>query len=717
MKTVEKEKTLRLTNNFYLLLITEDGNILDSNEYFNQDFFHSQNTKKNSNIYNFLHPTSNTTFKTSLQTVLHKNCPYTTSLLLKNEILHKQIWEFRKITVSSVDYFLCFGTDAREDTLSIDQLNKQKAAFNKIKTGIFIHEKQYEISDVNDDATQLLSHSVDEIKGNFYYKNLWADKNNNGTQSTENISKTKTLSWLNGINDNRIFNFHCLSIPNSNSEIEYPCVTFFYEIKKSHSMKRVVSNQQFESLFSDFFSKSGSMKWIVDEHENLFFANDSFLNFFKLPKTAIDKNLFDIFPDSIAKLFHSGHKYVLENDNIQNYIQHSRQANGKEFFLLTNIYALASSGVTRLIAGEAIDITDSTKTKKELDNAVDRLNMMTKSTSDSIWEWNIKTGEIFRNESLHKLIGYLSMETTDLSWWYDQIHPDDKEKVEQKISYTLSHHEQVWEQEYRFKCRDGSFMQVFDRGYVMYEYGIPVKMIGTIQDLSKIKALEEYLYSEKIQNKKDIAQTIISVQEKERTNLGHELHDNVNQILMAAKLYLGMVQIDDAEKNEMKDKAVEYIMNAIEEIRILSKKLVIPQLKDGNLKTSINTLIKDIELTTGLKIDFIYEEKVEEMLQNKKLTFFRIAQEQIKNIIKHSQASHVEIKILASNKYYFLLLIKDNGVGFDTGLVREGIGLSNIFERAKLYDGSVTINSSPGNGCELVVELPKRQDRIDSENI
>lgn len=716
MKTVEKEKTLRLTNNFYLLLITEDGNILDSNEYFNQDFFHSQNTKKNSNIYNFLHPTSNTTFKTSLQTVLHKNCPYTTSLLLKNEILHKQIWEFRKITVSSVDYFLCFGIETREDTVSIDQLNIQKEDFNKIKTGIFIHEQQNEISDVNDDATQLLSQSVDEIKNNTYFKNLWSAEKNNDSQTTDEVSKTKSLSWINGMNDSRIFNFHLLTIPELNQVSVHSGVTFFYEIKKRRPITEDLGNTKFESLFSDFFSKSGSMKWIVDEHENLFFANDSFLNFFKLPKTVIDKNLFEIFPDSIAKLFHSGHKYVLENDNIQNYIQHSRQANGKEFFLLTNIYALASSGVTKLIAGEAIDITDSTKTKKELDNAVERLNMMTKSTSDSIWEWNIKTGEIFRNESLHNLIGYQPMDTSDLSWWYDQIHPEDKENVEQKISYTLSHHEQVWEQEYRFRCRDGSFMQVFDRGYIMYEYGIPVKMIGTIQDLSKIKALEANLFSEKIQNQKEIAQTIISVQEKERTNLGHELHDNVNQILMAAKLYLGMVQIDDAEKNEMKDKAVEYIMNAIEEIRILSKKLVIPQLKDGNLITSINTLIKDIELTTKIKINFSYDENVENMLQFKKIAFFRIVQEQIKNTIKHSQASLVEIKIFSSDKYFYKLLIQDNGVGFDTSITRQGIGLSNIFERAKLNDGTVTINSSPGNGCELIVEIPKRQEIIDSEN-
>lgn len=471
-----------------------------------------------------------------------------------------------------------------------------------------------------------------------------------------------------------------------------------------------------ENIFSDFFSRSGSMKWVVDENDNLIFANKSFLKFFFLNEEVINRNLFEIFPETIAQLFSNGHKYVLNHGDIQNYIQHSRQADGKEYYLLTNLHAITVNPFPTFIGGEAFDITEITKSKKELNKATERLETMTRTTSDAIWEWNIKTGEIFRNEALHKLIGYQPTETADLSWWHDHIHPDDRELVEQRISYTLSHHEQTWEQEYRFKRKDGDYMQVYDRGSIIYEYGIPYKMIGTIQDLSKLKALEASLFEEKIQNQKDIAQTIISVQEKERTNLGHELHDNINQILLTAKLYLGMLHIDEPEKKEIKDKVVDYIMASIDEIRILSKKLVIPQVKENNLIQSIKTLIEDIAFTTQLKINFDYDDEIELMLQNKKVTLFRIFQEQLKNIIKHSKATQVDIKLSSLNRSDFYLNIKDNGVGFDTSITRQGIGLSNIHERVKLYEGDVQIISSPGNGCETIVKIPKRKELIKEEN-
>ena len=89
----------------------------------------------------------------------------------------------------------------------------------------------------------------------------------------------------------------------------------------------------------------------------------------------------------------------------------------------------------------------------------------------------------------------------------------------------------------------------------------------------------------------------------------------------------------------------------------------------------------------------------------KKVTLFRIVQEQLKNIIKHSQASKVDI-YLENKEGNTQLMIKDNGIGFDTKQTHSGIGLSNIYERTRFYNGTVDIQTSPGNGCTIVVTIP-----------
>jgi signal transduction histidine kinase len=89
----------------------------------------------------------------------------------------------------------------------------------------------------------------------------------------------------------------------------------------------------------------------------------------------------------------------------------------------------------------------------------------------------------------------------------------------------------------------------------------------------------------------------------------------------------------------------------------------------------------------------------------KRITLFRIVQEQVKNILKHSKAKKAEITLQRTDDTIQLML-KDDGVGFDSKQTRRGIGLSNIYERVSFYNGTVTIQTSPGKGCTIIVSLP-----------
>ena len=232
-------------------------------------------------------------------------------------------------------------------------------------------------------------------------------------------------------------------------------------------------------------------------------------------------------------------------------------------------------------------------------------------------------------------------------------------------------------------------------------------MIGSLQDVSPLIQLRNELADERLQRQKEIAETVIRAQEKEKTRIGHELHDNVNQILLTVKLFIDKIEACKEEQQEIKQKSSEYISLAIEEIRKLSKELVAPQLKEESLIGNVQTLVKDIELAGAMNVRFTHEQDggIEQLSSGKKITLFRIVQEQLKNILRHSQASLTQIA-LTSKEGKIELLIKDNGNGFDPRHTYQGIGFSNIRERTEFYNGAVQVDSAPGKGCTLKVLLP-----------
>ena len=223
----------------------------------------------------------------------------------------------------------------------------------------------------------------------------------------------------------------------------------------------------------------------------------------------------------------------------------------------------------------------------------------------------------------------------------------------------------------------------------------------------RLRELEAQLAEHRFMEQKGTAEAIIRAQEDERTRIGHELHDNINQILASGKMYLSHLQEERSDFGAVKEKINELLELAIEEVRTLSKEMVLPDLKKGGLVASIEDLVSDLRYSNLFEVGFSHCEtaELEEMDQSKKVTLFRIVQEQTKNILKYSEARTVDISLHICNNWV-RLAIKDDGVGFDPEKTRRGLGLSNIYERARLYEGRVRLRAAPGKGCCLVVTIP-----------
>ena len=258
---------------------------------------------------------------------------------------------------------------------------------------------------------------------------------------------------------------------------------------------------------------------------------------------------------------------------------------------------------------------------------------------------------------------------------------------------------------WRHKKKDGSIIMVDIMAHdVLYE-GNPARLVLANDVTEKLKAEAELANQEQIQ-KKLITETSIKVQERERDEIGKELHDNINQILAAAKLYIELGISKNGQHSELLQKSRENIKLAIEEIRKLSHTLVAPSLGEITLAQAIDELFADIRVATPLQVEVItgnYDEYTVD--KNINLMLFRIIQEQLNNVIKHSKAKKV-IVTLGSTTGTLFLTIRDDGIGFNSSQVSGGIGLRNIANRVSFYDGNSRIISTPGEGCTLEVKIP-----------
>jgi signal transduction histidine kinase len=265
----------------------------------------------------------------------------------------------------------------------------------------------------------------------------------------------------------------------------------------------------------------------------------------------------------------------------------------------------------------------------------------------------------------------------------------------------------TFEMEYRFLRDDGTYSDVYDRGMIIRNtLGKPVRMIGAAQDITDRKRLEKELLQNELERQKAINQATVDTQEQERSEIGKELHDNVNQVLTTTKLYLDLALSNPELKEELILKSSKNIINIINEIRQLSRSLMDPSIGDLGLLDSINDLIENINLTRKLHVKLAAEKKLELLLdKNQKLTVFRIIQEALNNAIKHAKASTVNIQ-LGHSGGLAQILIQDDGIGFHPDLVKKGVGLKNIQNRIYLINGVQTISSAPGKGCKLIINFP-----------
>jgi two-component system NarL family sensor kinase len=193
-------------------------------------------------------------------------------------------------------------------------------------------------------------------------------------------------------------------------------------------------------------------------------------------------------------------------------------------------------------------------------------------------------------------------------------------------------------------------------------------------------------------------------------NIGADLHDNIGQLLSLSSLTLSSIQLDDLTKAQQKiEAAIDLTGRSIKEMRLLGKLLQGDQLIGVGLSEAIYHEINWIEKSGKYQVNYTQEgEMPVNNNLNKDLIIFRILQEVMNNIIKHSFATRINIKLAYANEN-IELHIDDNGVGFDSAnlpVAQMGMGLQNINKRAGIVGGRVLLKSQENEGTFISVIIP-----------
>lgn len=355
------------------------------------------------------------------------------------------------------------------------------------------------------------------------------------------------------------------------------------------------------------------------------------------------------------------------------------------------------------------DITQRNTENKQLKENLRRYSILSMATMEGLWDWNLITGQLYYNSNVKLLFGYDDVELQrGYSWWIEHIHPEDREKIIDKMDGALNiPHVNTINNEYRFLCKDGTYKVITDCFSIMRDSeGKAFRLIASLHDVTDQRYLQQQLAEKETIYRRQLARTVLDTQESERRKLAEELHDNVNQLLGVVKLYIEHSIVNEQIREGLLRKSNEYIDKAIQELRNLSRNLAPPLLAELGLEHSLMSMAEAIEevqpITIRVDIENLQEDR---LMDGHKLMLYRIVQEQLNNIVKHARAQNATVHLEQSGNRV-LLTITDDGAGTDLAMDSgQGMGLRNIRNRVELYQGKIYMDTAPGKGFVLNVEF------------
>lgn len=365
------------------------------------------------------------------------------------------------------------------------------------------------------------------------------------------------------------------------------------------------------------------------------------------------------------------------------------------------------------VFGASRDVTEKRNAEAVLKESQLRFRQIFENVEDVFWMRDLSTQRMLYISPAYERIWGVSTQSLleDPTSWRHSIHPDDRTAVERVHATEQERHDHI----YRIVRPDGSIRWIRDRAFpIRSAEGRTVRFAGVATDITETKVAQMKL-QEKTEQLHRLSQRLLEVQEAERRHLARELHDEVGQALTAAKISLQMAQQAAADARLATDlcKSIDALDELLRQVRRMSLDLRPPMLDDFGLLPALRWYLDQTIERTGLEVRLIAPAKLERLDPELETACYRVVQEAITNVVKHADASHVEVELTHGDELN--VTISDDGRGFEVGGAEEkarhgaAAGLAGMLERVGLLEGLLWIDSTPGHGTKVRACFPMKR--------
>ena len=351
------------------------------------------------------------------------------------------------------------------------------------------------------------------------------------------------------------------------------------------------------------------------------------------------------------------------------------------------------------------DVTESRQTTETRQRAAAHLQRLLDATHILPWEADFSTSLFtYVGEQAVTILGYPVEEWYESDFWPRHLHPDDRERA----IATSTHHIETrnnYEIEYRMIAQDGRTIWLHNVVSVDREDGVPKTIRGYAIDITESKLKEAAL--------SDLSGRLINAQEEERKRLARELHDDLNQRM--ALLSIEIEQLGQKVRPVGLRQRLESLQCQAQEIsndiHRMSYKLHPSKLDHLGLSAALKSFCQELSNAGQIQVQFSEQKAPAPVPADITLCVFRIAQEALRNCVKHSGAKVAQVA-LRCGEDNVSLSVSDDGSGFDmeSDAMRKGLGFTSMRERLRIVNGTMRVTSRPTEGTLIEVFVPQTRE-------
>jgi PAS domain S-box-containing protein len=418
----------------------------------------------------------------------------------------------------------------------------------------------------------------------------------------------------------------------------------------------------------------------------------------------VGKNILDFLAPEFAEGFHENMERVKADGGSRGLMVMITSSGERRIWEFYN--SLRSDGIAEpIVRGIARDITEQRLSQKALRESEERYRELFENSRDAIYVHDLGGRYVSVNRAAELLSGFDREEILG-KHYSNFISPGNLKNARENFCRKLDAPVET-SYEAEVVCKNGHRIPVEISSRMIYRDGDPIGVQGIARDITERKRAQQAL--------QNYSRRLMEVQEAERQNLSRELHDEIGQALTAIRINLEWIRrfnIAAPEALPRVDESIDAVDDAVKRVRELALELRPSLLDDLGLASALRWYVDRFAVRTGINARVVGDiPRTDHIPHEIETAAFRIVQEALTNVARHSFATRVSVDISQSNRELHLE-VYDNGIGFDSDTVLNGqsataaLGLRGMQERALAVNGDINIVSQPRAGTHILLGVP-----------